>query len=139
MKLRCSKCKKDKLSGQFYAGSGNARGFHAWCKSCSSEYSKAKYILNADQNRKRSRLNQAEDRSAAIAVLGSRCVRCGFNDSRALQIYHINGGGWNEIRRIGGGGINRKVINGFTEEYQLLCANCNQIKKIENKETRRVY
>ena len=81
-------------------------------------------------------------------LLGNRCVRCGFLDIRALQIDHVNGGGTNE-RRIAGTTrtqthssnnlyyyykyVLEKIQNG-SKDYQLLCANCNWIKRWENKE-----
>src|SRR3990172_4802494 len=37
-------------------------------------------------------------RQCSLELLGSRCVRCGFTDARALQIDHINGGGSKELK-----------------------------------------
>ena len=73
-------------------------------------------------------------REKAIAILGGKCVVCGFNDIRALQIDHINGGGLKENKSIGNGGIIRKILRGDTQDYQLLCANHNWIKKHEKQE-----
>lgn len=77
----------------------------------------------------------AKQRGEIISLYGAKCQRCGFNDKRALHIDHVNGGGTRELRAIGTGIFNRKVIeecgNG---EYQLLCANCNFIKAHENNE-----
>jgi hypothetical protein len=73
-------------------------------------------------------------RAAALDFLGNRCVQCGFTDARALQIDHIHGGGARE-RREGKSprDIYRKVLAG-EPGYQLLCANCNWIKRYENEE-----
>lgn len=68
---------------------------------------------------------------------GAICVRCGFTDDRALQFDHKKGMGQ----------IDRKM-NGITTRYkyyidhpdeakedlQVLCANCNWIKRFENNE-----
>lgn len=67
---------------------------------------------------------------------GGICMRCGFSDIRALQVDHIGGGGCSELR-----GTNRKkyytsVLFDKSGKYQLLCANCNWIKKHENNEHR---
>ena len=73
--------------------------------------------------------------------LGSECIKCGVNDERVLCIDHIFGGGSIERKKFGGAYYRRvfeKIKNG-TDEYQLLCCNCNQIKKIEEKETQRKY
>ncbi len=68
----------------------------------------------------------------AIKILGNRCVRCGFDNWKALQIDHVNGGGTKE-RKKGVGAVYRRVIK-HPEDYQLLCANCNWIKRVDNGE-----
>lgn len=78
-------------------------------------------------------------RKAAIQTLGGYCVRCGFSDERALQIDHVNGDGHIDRKTNSNGVFNRRVINSFLANenvYQLLCANCNWIKKVENNENR---
>ena len=79
-----------------------------------------------------------KQRLSVIEALGGKCVRCGFNDPRALQVDHINGGGVKELRAIANKlKYNRMVIESVKNKkgkYQLLCANCNWIKKSENKE-----
>ena len=75
-------------------------------------------------------------REACIAFLGSKCARCKYEDVRALQIDHKNGGGSREAKKSGGAyysNILKKLLGG-SEEYQILCANCNQIKKNERNE-----
>jgi hypothetical protein len=80
-------------------------------------------------------------------LLGNKCANpnCavvgGMTDIRCLQIDHIHGGGNQEKRKNKGDrgshhyyDILRKIKNG-SKEYQLLCANCNWIKRIENNET----
>lgn len=76
----------------------------------------------------------------AIALLGSKCKNCDFRDARALQIDHVNGDGY--IDRITNGmwsmKLYRAIVNGIVDikRYQLLCANCNWIKKYENNEVK---
>lgn len=84
-------------------------------------------------------------RQRAVDAMGGRCVRCGFDDYRALQFDHIHGGG---IRELGGNGYKgsapepskrmKAIIAGERPDLQLLCANCNWIKKSENNEVRGV-
>jgi len=81
----------------------------------------------------RQKENRDNLRRNAFDILGNKCVRCGFSDIRALQIDHVNGGGVKENRTIGTTGICKNVIAG-SKDYQLLCANCNWIKKTENGE-----
>ena len=72
--------------------------------------------------------------------MGGKCVRCGFSDPRALQIDHINGGGSKERKERGfNGNFHRHVLKSFINKenkYQLLCANCNWIKRVENNESK---
>lgn len=78
-------------------------------------------------------------RTQVLLLLGGVCVRCGFTDHRALQIDHCRGGGRKDraetvntvafLRRV------RASWNaGERGKYQLLCANCNWIKRAEERE-----
>jgi len=74
---------------------------------------------------------------------GMKCIRCGFTDIRALQIDHINGDGYKEsfYHRQGGTKI-RYYINHkqlAKKRLQVLCANCNWIKRHINNETHHKY
>lgn len=73
------------------------------------------------------------ERQEILKFLGGKCVKCGFSDYRALQIDHINGGGHAEHRELGHYKANKRVYE-YPEDYQLLCANCNSIKRYENNE-----
>lgn len=88
---------------------------------------------NADYHRRQ--------RNAVIEALGHRCVLCGFSDARALQVDHINGGGSIERKNKNfTGQFNNYVLKSFLnkeDKYQLLCANCNWIKRAKNNEVRR--
>lgn len=79
------------------------------------------------------------NRLRLIKVLGGCCVRCGFTDWRALQVDHVNNDGYECIKQ------GTKTHNSYallkqvqedlrlgTNKYQLLCANCNWIKRYEN-------
>lgn len=73
-------------------------------------------------------------RQQILDKYGNKCVKCGFSDWRALQIDHINGGGSKEVRFLGQNKYFKSVLADTTGKYQLLCANCNWIKRFENKE-----
>jgi len=75
-------------------------------------------------------------RKMIIEKLGNVCVRCGYSDERALQVDHINGGGRYEriVKKINTNKALYDDICNTVDKYQLLCANCNVIKRIENKE-----
>ncbi len=74
-------------------------------------------------------------RVKALAALGGKCAKCGCTDARALQIDHINGGGSQEAKRIGSYGIYRRALTvEGRKDYQVLCANCNWIKREVQRE-----
>ena len=66
------------------------------------------------------------------------CKNCGFDDIRALQIDHIFGNG-PEMRLSKPGIMKYYLENPDTayEDLQILCANCNWIKRSVNGETRK--
>ena len=82
-------------------------------------------------------------RQELIDILGGKCIRCGFSDIRALQFDHINGGGIKELKLMGG---MIKMVCHYLKHpeeiktnIQLLCSNCNWIKRHENNECHRKY
>lgn len=91
----------------------------------------------------RARHNELNTRSekkikdAVFALLGNVCVRCGFSDHRALQVDHI----YRAKEKHGdhqraGKSLYAAILRGDKplSEFQLLCANCNWIKRHENNE-----
>lgn len=78
-----------------------------------------------------------------VQLMGNKCARCNFSDIRALQIDHVNSDGAIERRywkQFGGLALEQFyciVAKSYTmneNRYQLLCANCNWIKRSENRE-----
>lgn len=62
------------------------------------------------------------------------CVKCGFNDIRALSVDHINGNG----RDHRGKNLYEWIRqNNYPKGFQTLCMNCQWIKRVENNETRK--
>ncbi len=89
--------------------------------------------------RERQRIWYKELKQEVFNVLGNKCVRCGFDDKRALQIDHVNGGGYQEIKNLSARQRYNNVLKSMKKnekKYQLLCANCNWIKRCEDKEKR---
>jgi hypothetical protein len=82
-------------------------------------------------------------RETFFNILGSNCKGCGFNDKRALQIDHIfNDGG--QQRKKFGGSLNEykyyvKHIDEIPLYFQILCANCNWIKRANTDIDKRDY
>lgn len=82
-------------------------------------------------------------RREVLWMIGNgKCAQCGFADWRALQLDHRDGGG-NRERKAGGyvtyqGWKLRAWVKAnlaaARAKYQVLCANCNWIKRHEAKE-----
>jgi hypothetical protein len=102
------------------------------------------YLNNRPQIKTKKKLFDAERlrrvRTSIFDLLGFYCIKCGFNDIRALQIDHVNGGGKQERMHRSSFRYYRNMLDKMlqgSKEYQILCANCNCIKRIENGEVRR--
>ena len=96
---------------------------------------------NKDRVRRQNRDKRRRLRQQALDALGGRCVRCGFDDPRALQVDHVNDDGHADRQALGAswfGKIMRAIRDGERDKYQLLCANCNWIKRAE-ADARREY
>jgi hypothetical protein len=75
-------------------------------------------------------------KAQVFQLLGNKCSHCSFCDVRALQIDHVAGGGSKERKRLNGIPFLEKVlkdIEATNGTYQLLCANCNWIKRSESE------
>ena len=57
-----------------------------------------------------------------------------YTDIRALSIDHINGGGTKHREVIGSGFYHWLIKNNYPSDYQVLCMNCQFIKRKENNE-----
>ena len=89
--------------------------------------------LHPERVRQNKRLAWNRMRRAVLKALGNKCKRCGFKDWRALQIDHKRGGGVAEFRAIGVVNSWRKAVKN-PRDYQVLCANCNWIKRYQRGE-----
>lgn len=70
-----------------------------------------------------------------LDALGGKCVWCGYSDYRALQIDHVDGDSAEDKKKKGISyyyNIRKKLHTG---KYQILCANCNTIKRREEQES----
>lgn len=90
-----------------------------------------------------SSIRQSRMKKAIIELLGGKCAQCGFADFRALQIDHRAGQGHSDIKG-GGTAYYDRVLKLITANpgqvvYQLLCANCNWIKRAEQDENPQHY
>lgn len=147
----CSHCGVRKQNNEFLSTAGRKLRYVGACVSC-RVVSHNRYMRNRSELITSSVANQhkrAKERLLYMkkymgrlrlevsAALGGKCARCGYIDQRALQIDHVNGDGWSELR-IGQDKYSyyKKVLSDTKGRYQLLCANCNWIKRSENQEWR---
>lgn len=89
----------------------------------------------SERERQHSRNYQHKLRDRVIMHLGGQCVKCGFIDTRALQIDHVEGNGVQHIRAVPWRQRYIHILELMPGTvYQLLCANCNWIKRSERNE-----
>lgn len=95
---------------------------------------------NRDEHREAQRQHRYAVRRQILRLLGGeKCVHCGYDkDWRALQVDHINGGGKHDTRTSGGNTALWALRNWILSNpktarklYQVLCCNCNWIKRFE--------
>lgn len=99
------------------------------------KYQRRTYANRSKHYQEYMRQTRQKYRMEAFEILGgARCKRCGLDDLRVLQIDHVNGGGRGELSRIGGGNALVHQVRREPSKYQVLCANCNWIKRHENGE-----
>lgn len=103
------------------------------------------YEKNWEQETAYRKQYQKDISNRIFEILGNRCsnplcrVPGGMDDRRCLQVDHINGGGNKERERRFGNRI--MMLKYYVEnpeeakaKLQILCANCNWIKRHENNE-----
>jgi hypothetical protein len=78
-------------------------------------------------------------RNSLLDRLGGKCEHCGIADRRVLQIDHRLGNGKQERLAFASYSYFQRFLHSLSDEelharYQILCANCNWIKRSENGE-----
>ena len=72
-------------------------------------------------------------RKQFFEMYGGSCMCCGEKDVRFLTLDHVNGNGAVHRRRLSQIGVLREALSNLnTEEYQILCYNCNLGKAIND-------
>ena len=99
------------------------------------------YFNNRDKVKFRQAQHQAAIKLETLVHYGNgkcACIKCGFDNTAALSIDHVNGGGREDRKTKGRGNSFYQWLktNNYPEGYQTLCMNCNWIKKFDNNEVR---
>ncbi len=137
----CRVCGHTKSATEFYS---DGRGYPlSECKKCS--------IIRTGKTAKQPRVRKKDSESAKAkririrdavfaAYGGAKCACCGETEIKFLTLDHINNDG-GVFRRENFGGQGKGggyqtyywlYRNGFPEGYQVLCANCNHGKRMNN-------
>lgn len=89
-------------------------------------------FLEKEKHRRRS------EKEAAMRAYSPdlMCQSCGFSDIRALSIDHVNGDGAEHRKTIAGGSQMYAWLkrHGYPSGFQVLCMNCQWIKRAEQNE-----
>lgn len=74
------------------------------------------------------------ERQRVLDAYGGRCACCGETERAFLCVDHVRNNGAQERRENPNLSSARMAIrSGFSSDYQLLCANCNQAKAMLGK------
>ncbi len=97
---------------------GNPCRFRANCKYPTAELCKQAALKRQNNWRIQRRLK-------CIAAYGGCCTCCGETQPEFLAIDHIDGGGGQHRKTIGGGIVAYLIKNKFPDGFRVLCHNCN--------------
>ncbi len=134
---KCTACKQRKNISDFNSDKSRGDGLSYRCKNCSNKLGIIYRQVHKIEIRAYHQSLNRKIKEKIINILGGKCSNCGIGDLRVLQVDHIDGGGNRERNAFGSRYLYRKLlaIRDITG-YQLLCANCNWIKRHIEKEDR---
>jgi len=85
---------------------------------------------NPEKYKAQSRKAKIKEKLSLFEMYGCKCAMCGFDDMRALSLDHKNNNGNIEREELGIRGTYRRAKEEYRpEEYQILCMNCQFIKR----------
>lgn len=132
----CRDCHKKLPKSSFHFDKTNKDRLRTRCKECRSKLASQYWEKNWQRVTQRKQKLYAELKKIVLDKFKNQCGRCGYTDIRALQVDHVNGGGSivREVQKRNWWKFYKEVALDKEGKYQLLCANCNWIKRYENKE-----
>lgn len=90
--------------------------------------------VNPEKAREKTRRATKRLKDKIFAMYGKVCMRCGFEDERALTLDHIQHNGAEERKSLGERKVYRKAASFFQPEvYRILCMNCQFVTRFEHK------
>lgn len=121
----CTKCLVRQNKEQYPDNPKTKDGKGSWCYSCSAESSR-KYRKNNKKKVRETHGNYRRRlRMRVIKHLGGKCIECGIDDPRVLDIDHVDPVlGKREKSKY----YFYRAILDNGEGFQVLCANCHRIK-----------
>lgn len=119
----CPICKEIRSLNEYHKQSKTYDGRQSRCIQCANKI-----------NRLLARDRIVSLRSLVYEKLGHVCNHCGFSDKRALQVDHKYGREPDEKYTHRGVKFYLRVLRDTSSKYQILCANCNWIKRHVNNE-----
>ena len=107
---------------------------HKANKAKKRESMKRRRAKNPEPFREQSRKAKAKLKEKIFGAYGHTCARCEFDDKRALTLDHKLNNGAQERRELGERGVYYRAIEKYRpDEYQILCMNCQFIKRCEDQ------
>lgn len=143
----CTGCGLEKLLDDFRKEARRPHGYSARCKECARADSRRSYADNHESNLAVKRRNrekygpqlattQKDYRVTNKMIVMTHycggtpyCVGCGITNMEVLTIDHINEDGAEHRKEVRHSQLPAWLIrNGFPDNYQILCWNCNNAK-----------
>jgi len=137
----CHKCNTTLSISCFHKNKSRKDGLATACKKCRNIQNKEYRHRYPEKRYQREKKDKEAIKIEVFEHYSEeeiKCTRCSFSDLRALTIDHINGGGSEHRKQLGirGGTQFYRWIknNDYPKEFQILCMNCQWIKRHENNE-----
>ena len=126
MDRTCIKCKIEKTLDCFSNDKKSKLGKRSQCKDCQLKYYREYRAKHKSYGGIRQIVYRKKIKDTVFNHYGWRCNCCHENEPKFLTIDHTNGGGAEHRKTIKTSTIYQWLIrNGFPDEFQTLCYNCN--------------
>lgn len=130
-KIRCSRCKREKVEELFAKRSTTKTGRQDYCIECGKRYHREWYARNKTQAKERVKVRSKEQRDAVrekvlCYLIGSPCVDCGEGDPVVLEFDHVVGKKAFNIGSALSGSYSWGTIEKEISKCVVRCANCHR-------------